>query len=113
MSLTPHARQQLNRLFERVAALEREQARLKTIIRRIRGHQPFLLGKPNSNVTAGNSEQVNLYAGTKGSETATGESLPSVFFRTQDCTTSDFVYCYWVESAPDGPGWEANLAECP
>ena len=106
--LSPNAIRQLDRLFVRVRDLEREVRALRRDAQT--RSQPFLLGKPDANIAKGGTGQVNIWSGTKGSETVTNLSLASVFCRTQAVTTSDFVYVYWVQGAV--PGWECNLAEC-
>lgn len=66
-----------------------------------------LLGKPDSNVTQGNTATFSVYTGTPGSETDSTANIASVLARGQDLTTSDLCYLGIVNNS-----WNANLAEC-
>jgi hypothetical protein len=67
----------------------------------------FALGKTNAAINKGASGQVNLYRGTKGSESATGDNLASVWNRFANVASGKWVICAYFLG-----GWDLIAAEC-
>lgn len=66
----------------------------------------IILGKSNAAITQGNSGTINLWAGTLGSESATGATV-SAYARLGDIDSGKWVYVYGVAS-----NLEVINAEC-
>lgn len=80
--------------------------------RRYRANPPregagILLGKTTTAHAKGASQSIDLYAGTLGSETATGETLTGVYNRFATLATGK-----WVHVASVNGRWELSAAEC-
>ena len=57
----------------------------------------------------GSSGTINVYAGTLGSETDTGQTLPSVYNRYANAAQGKWVTCGWNF---ENQGWELIDLEC-
>ena len=106
--LHPSDMQELVSLLRRLTELEHGRLRIdpETQTAHTPPAAPTHLGKPVADVAKGASGDVEIWAGDKGAEIATGEILPEVFCRTQSVTAADLVYVF------DVGGLEMNKAEC-